>query len=509
MKKIAITLLGALSLVSHATEKPNIVFILADDMGYDSVSGLNEAMGTLKTPNIDKLIPQGMTFSDGHSGSAVCTPTRYGILTGRYSWRSRLKNSVLWDYGRPLIEDEILTYPEFLKQQGYATGMIGKWHLGLDWKDAAGNNANAEVKDQDAFFKNETMKKKLEAVEKSIDFTKPVSGGPRDHGFDFWSGVDLPNMPPYTWIEQRNTLPVPSVMKPDDMFGHPGVMAPGWKLEEILPRIGTESAAWIKDQAKADKPFFLYLSLTSPHTPISPSKPWQGKSVSPYADFIMETDAVVGQVTKALDEAGVAENTILIFTADNGSASHAGQLEQLKKNGVDVRHHFKGQKAQIHEGGHRVPLIVRWPGKVKAGSKCDEVVCLNDFYATTAALLEQKLPENAAVDSTNLLPLLTGEKALLPDRPLVVNHDIGGNFAVRKGPYKLVLTKKPQLYHLGNDPKESKDISAEHPEIAKELAAELAKMIHNGRSTAGPKQQNDGKIPFSKAILAEFPELKQ
>ena len=509
MYKTLFSLLGALSLAAQAADKPNIVFILADDMSYDSVSGLNSAMGPLKTPNIDKLIPQSMTFTDGHSGSAVCTPTRYGILTGRYSWRSRLKSAVLWDYGRPLIEDELLTYPEFLQKEGYTTGMIGKWHLGLDWKDAEGKDANANVKDQDAFFKNAKMKEKLAAVEKSIDFTKPVTGGPLDHGFDYWSGVDLPNMPPYTWIKNRNADPLPTEMKPNDMFGHPGVMAPGWKLEDILPRLGTESAQWIKEQSKQEKPFFLYLPLTSPHTPISPSKPWQGQSVTPYADFIMETDAVIGQVVKALEEAGVADNTILIFTADNGSSAHKGQLDKLKKNGIDVRHHFKGQKAQIHEGGHRVPLIVRWPGKVKAGSKCEEVVCLNDFYATTAALLGKKLPETAAVDSTNLLPLLTGEKELLKDRPLVVNHDIGGRFAIRKGPYKLVLLNKVQLFHLGNDPKESKDISQEHPELVKELAGELAKMIHNGRSTAGPKQKNDGVIPFPKSVLTQFPELKQ
>ena len=250
---------------------PNIVFILADDMSYDSVSVLNPKIGPLKTPAIDTLVSQGMNFTDAHSGSAVCTPTRYGILTGRYCWRTDLKSQVLWEWGRPLIERSRLTVAELLQQQGYHTGMVGKWHLGMTWLDRDGKVANHDIQRHDSYFKKGAPAKRCQATEKRIDLTKPIADGPVNHGFDYYFGVDVPNFPPYVWIENDRLLGNPSVPKPDKIYGHPGPMLPGWKLEKILPTLTAKSVQWIMERSKEDKPFFLYMSLTSPHTPIAPS----------------------------------------------------------------------------------------------------------------------------------------------------------------------------------------------------------------------------------------------
>lgn len=462
--------------------RPNIIFILADDMGIDSVSANNEAMGPLKTPHIDRLISQGMNFTDAHSGSAVCTPTRYGLLTGRYCWRTRLKKAVLWDWAVPLIKPERLTVAELFQQQGYATGMIGKWHLGMTWFDKEGKPANAHLKITDAHFNRESAER-VAAVGRNIDFTRAVRGGPIDHGFDYYFGVDVPNFPPYIWIENDRTVGMPSVPKPRKMYGHPGPMLLGWKLEDILVGLSDKAVSWITEQSKRDKPFFLYLPLTSPHTPIAPSKAFQGKSgISEYGDFVMETDWVVGQVMKALQDTGQAGNTLIIFSADNGTAGPAN-FEELESKGVDLRHNFKGQKCQIHEGGHRVPFVARWPGRIKPGSSCDQTICMNDFMATVADMLDVSLPENAAEDSTSILKLLTGEAAKLPNHPSVVNHSLGGQFAIRKGKWKLVPKPKVQLYDLDADPKESQNLVSSHPEIVKEMTATLERYKKSGRST--------------------------
>ncbi|MDX1564327.1 MAG: arylsulfatase [Phycisphaeraceae bacterium] len=472
-----------LSPKSAAAEKPNIVLILADDMGYDAVSSYNKAMGPLQTPHIDRLRAEGMRFTDAHSGSAVCTPTRYGLLTGRYCWRTPLKKEVLWDYGRPLIEPQRLTVAGLLKQNGYETAMFGKWHLGLNWFDREGKPANGDLKITDAVWKKAGgSRDRILACEKRIDWTRPISGGPLDHGFDSYFGVDLPNMPPYAWIENNRLTAVPSVPKPKRMFGTEGPMVPGWQLDEILPTLTRRTVEWIGGRQDNAKPFFLYFSLTSPHTPIAPSKPFVGKSkISRYADFLIETDWVVGQVTDALEKAGLSDNTLVIFTADNGTAGFA-RFKKLESKGVNLRHTFKGTKGQIHEGGHRVPLIARWPGKTPAGSDCGEVVCLNDFMATVAELLGAALPADAAEDSFSILPLITGRAKNLPDRPMVVHHDYKGNFAIRSSQWKYLPGAKPALYDLEADPKESINLYNQHPKIARRLAETLDRYQQTGRS---------------------------
>ena len=231
-------------------EQPNIVFILADDMSFDSVSANNDKIGNMKTPHIDKLISEGMNFTDAHSGSSVCTPTRYGILTGRYCWRTKLKKSVLWTYGAPLIEKDRLTVAEILREKGYRTAMVGKWHLGLDWRDTNGKIINDELKISDNTFRKGEGPQRIKAMEKNIDFSQPITGGPTDHGFDYFWGVDVPNFSPYVWIKNDRIQGNPSVTKPNKMFGAPGLMLPGWKLEDILPTLGNKASEWITEQSK-------------------------------------------------------------------------------------------------------------------------------------------------------------------------------------------------------------------------------------------------------------------
>lgn len=255
-------------------------------------------------------------------------------------------------------------------------------------------------------------------------------------------------------------------------------MLPGWKLEEILPTLAQKAGEWISEQSKSSQPFFLYPPLTSPHAPIAPSDKFLGKSgISAYADFVIETDWVVGHVMASLEESGVAGNTIVIFSTDNGTSPKAN-FAKLENHGVDLRNHYKGHKAQIHEGGHRVPFVIRWPGKVKQGSVCHETICLNDFMATVADISDFKLPADCAENSTSLLPLITGKQTSLPHRPLVVNHDIAGNFAIRKGKWKLVGNSK--LFDLMMDPKESTDLSAAYPEIVKDLYETLRRYRSGG-----------------------------
>ena len=466
--------------------KPNIVFILADDMSFDSVSSNNDKMGSLKTPHIDSLITQGMNFTDAHSGSAVCTPTRYGLLTGRYCWRTKLKSSVLWDWAAPLIEKNRLTVADLLQKQGYATGMVGKWHLGMTWFDQNGDPANSHLGLRDASFRKDSAER-VALVGRAVDFRKAIRGGPTDHGFEYYFGVDVPNFPPYVWIENDRTLGIPSIPKPNQMYGHPGPMLPGWRLEEILPVLTEKAVSWISRQSLDNEPFFLYLSLTSPHTPIAPSKDFKGKSgIGNYADFIVETDWVVGQIMKALEESRSADDTLIFFSSDNGT-SPVANFKKLQSHGVNLQNHFKGYKAQIHEGGHRVPFVARWPGIIPAGRICDETICLNDLMATLADLLEVSLPENAGEDSASILKLLTGEKTEIAERPCIVNHDIAGNFAIRRGKWKLVLASKEQLFDLDSDPMESVNIAASHPQIVKQMKEILVGYQKSDRSTVKKK----------------------
>ncbi len=476
---------------SKAKSSPNIVFILADDMGIDSVSALNHKSG-IETPYLNKMMTEGMTFTDAHSGSAVCSPTRYGVLTGRYSWRTRMKQGIVGKWQRPLIDQDRLTIGKMLQQCGFNTACIGKWHLGWNWLDSNG-----------------TPTEKLE----EIDFTKPVKGGPTERGFDYCFGDDVPNWPPFVWIENDRLQGVPSDMMEQDASNgvSSGPAMPGWQFEDVLPTITKKCVDYIANRAKKDKPFFLYFPMTSPHTPINPSKRFQGKSgISKYADFIMETDFSVGQVLKALDKHGLSDNTLVIFTTDNGTSPKCN-FDELEQKGAHLRENWRGHKADIWEGGHRVPFIAKWPGVIAPGSKCDEVITLVDFMATAAEVTGFDLPNTAAEDSVSLVSAFRQQKRKGSIHPAIVCHSIKGLFAVRKGKWKVEFcagsagwsspTEKQagelglppvQLYDLNADPKEQNNLYDKKPEIVEELRAILKKYVERGRSTPGAAQTNEG-----------------
>ncbi len=483
--------------------RPNIVLILADDMGYGDVACQNPD-SKIPTPNLDTLAAQGMGFTDAHSPSAVCTPTRYGLLTGTYAWRTALKDSVLWPWDQPLIDAATLTLPGMLSAQGYTTACIGKWHLGWDWATKDGRSIN----DRLPLGKYNT--KIRGPWGNNIDFSKPVAGGPTARGFGYYFGDDVPNFPPYCFIENDRLLGTPDTEKPESMFGLPGPMVNGWDLTAVMPTLATKAVEFIHAKGgevpynKVDgAPFFLYLPLTAPHAPIAPTAEFIGKSgAHRYGDFVMEVDWFVGQVLEALDATGQAKNTLVIFTSDNGSPGRDGENMQGKPNSVRAYGHnpsyiYRGIKTDIWEGGHRVPLLVRWPERVKS-STSDEVVCLTDIMATCAALTGATLPEDAARDSYNLLPLLQGAPVTGTLREATVHHSYDGVFALRQGDWKYIegpgsggwLEKGTeddppvQLYDMKADPRETTNIQGAHPEVVARLAGLLERYKSEGRSVS-------------------------
>lgn len=478
------------SILSAKQERlPNIVFILADDMGYGDVSYLNN-QGKIKTPNLDYLANRGVVFTDAHSNASVSTPTRYGVLTGRYSWRSTLKQGVLKPYESPIITSDRMTLPKMLKKKGYNTACIGKWHLGWNWP---------------------TIDDKVPIDQKEISniaFDKEINGGPCDIGFDCFFGVDAPNYPPYTFIRNRNLEKEVDIYRDVNLNldTRGGSCQQNWDLKKVLPILENEAIAYIDSVSKENKPFFLYLPLTSPHTPIVPDDDWIGKSgLNYYADFVMQTDKVVGSVVNALKRNGVLDNTVLVFTSDNGCSPKA-DFDLLTKKGHNPSYIFRGMKSDLFEGGHHVPCIVyadRFSHRL-----VDQTICLTDFMATFATLVGYPITDDEAEDSYNILPLLeTDFKGEI--REATVHHSVDGSFAIRKGPWKLLLTSTSggwsepkenfskstgcQLYNLDTDPKETTDISLIYPEIVKELREILKRYICEGRSTPGLPQKNDGE----------------
>lgn len=443
---------------SPASEKINIVLILGDDLGHGHVSCLNPK-SKIRTPYIDRLAQQGTLFTDAHSGSAVCSPTRYGLLTGRYAWRTRLVAGVLGPYDPPLIEEGRLTLPAMLRSQGYSTACIGKWHLGWTWP-------------------------RVGAAEP--DFTKPVAGGPTTRGFDYYFGTDVPNYPPYCFIENDRTVGQPADRKTEKTLdGRPGPMLPGWKFDGILPALVDRAVRYIDERAASDRPFFLYVPLTSPHEPVRPSAPFRGKSgLNDLADFLIETDDAVGRIVEAVDRKGLSEKTLVIFTCDNGSSLYAGGAE-LRKLGHEPSAAWRGHKAEIYEGGHRVPFIARWPGRIEAGRKSGELLCLTDLPATIAAAIGATLPADAAEDSYNLLPALLGTSGASPLRDAVVHQAANGQLAVRQGSWKLILphaARGAELYDLAADPAEATNLHEKRTDVVERLTALLAKYKREGRS---------------------------
>jgi arylsulfatase A-like enzyme len=490
--------------------KPNVIFILADDWGIGDVKCLGGETSKIETPHMDALAQQGMIFSDAHTSSSVCTPSRYSVLTGRYNWRSELKSGVLNGYSSNLIETNRPTVAKFMTENGYATACIGKWHLGMDMPTIDGKTPNRPRLSPD------DSGKPLSSDVSNVNWKGTIKNGPNAVGFDYYWGISASlDMSPYIWIHNDKFVGECDVIKAFHLPG-PDRAGPGQKdfrAEDVLPTITQKTVEFI--QSNKDKPMFLYVPLNSPHTPLAPSKEWQGKSgLGPYGDFVMETDWAVGQIVKAVDDAGIADNTLIIVTADNGcspAALSGGDniaFKEGKSEPIDPEAHYassiyRGHKADIFEGGHRVPFIARWNGKVKAGSTFDQPICLVDLYATCAEMLGKELTDEEAPDSVSFLPALLGT-ATGPLREATVHHSIRGNFAIRQGPWKLEMCPgsggwsypRPkrdnfdglppiQLYNLSKDIDETDNVYNQHPEVVKNLKALLTKYVEEGRSTPG------------------------
>lgn len=487
--------LGSMAVLSGCAQqpqeqkKPNIVFIFADDMGYGDVSALNEN-SKIQTTNIDHIASEGVTFTDAHSSSSVSTPSRYSLLTGRYNWRSDLKSGVLMGYNKALISPDRRTIASVLRDQGYQTACIGKWHLGWDW-----NN--------------------IEAGKDSVDFSKPITNGPTTRGFDYFYGIIASlDMAPYVYVENDMPTALPDRETVNDgmKYWRKGPTASDFDHEQTLPNFINRAVDYIHDKSKEDKPFYLYLPLPAPHTPILPIKEYQGKSgLNPYGDFVLMVDDMVGKVMKALKEAGVEDNTIIVFSTDNGCSPQA-KFDELQAKGHYPSYIYRGHKADLFDGGHRIPCVVRWPARVKP-HVVDQTVCLTDFFATFAAVADYQLRDSEGEDSYNILPLLLNEKEGEVIREATVHHSINGDFTIRKGEWKLLLSPgsggwsfpKPgtddeviktlpsvQLYNMQSDPAEKNNVYAEHPEVVKELKDLMIKYVKEGRSTPGTPQKNDG-----------------
>jgi len=481
MKKALIILLGTcLCYNTFSQEKPNIIYVICDDLGYGDIKVLAPKTCKITTPNADKLANEGMIFTDAHSGSSVCTPTRYGVITGRYSWRTKLQHGVVQGFKDDLVAADRPTVASFLKERGYHTAIIGKWHLNFNYLDP---NTNEKLK-------KETNKRALGLP----PIGAKIPDGPISRGFDYFHGF-------------HHARDMKAVIEDDEVILHEDEV-------NMLPRLTRKSVEYIHERAKEKKkPFFLYLPLGSPHAPIVPAKEWKGKSgLGDYGDFVMQTDNVLGEINKALKEHGLIENTLIIFTSDNG-CSKGANIKDLQSKGHYPSAHMRGSKADLWDGGHRIPFIVSWPKVVKKGSKSDQLICLTDLFATVAEINGAKLPNNGAEDSFSFLPALKN-KPLASERIGVVHHSISGHFGYRQNNWKLLLAKgsggwsspnesqskgKPeaQLYDLDKDPSETTNLYKEKPEIADMLLKNLTSDINNGHTRKEANTQND----YNKIIL--------
>ncbi|WP_244651351.1 MULTISPECIES: arylsulfatase [unclassified Lentimonas] len=458
--------------------KPNVVFIFADDMGYGEVQALNPEWGKIPTPHLDKLVSAGMTFTDAHTTSSVCTPSRYGLLTGRYNWRTTLQSFVLGDGDDPLIAADRMTLGHLFREQGYYTAIIGKWHLGFT------NVVPDELKGV------ARPKKTAARYVGPVPTGSQVPDGPITRGFDEFFG----------WHHARS---MSSLIRGDTYIEEIDIV-------EVLPRQNREVSRYIDEKAadaRAGKPFFLYVPISSPHSPIVPAPEWKGKGGlgDDYSDFIVQTDGFVGDVAAALERNGLTDNTILIFSADNGSSGNRSSSEKL---GHRSHGHLSGAKASLLEGGHRVPFILRWPAKVEAGTVSNQLICLSDIMETFAEMFSVDLPDTAAEDSISFLPALYSQPVPEPvSRVDVVHHDKDGRFAIRQGDWKLLLlapkgnkgeNARMQLYNLKDDIGEKKNLIGDYPEKSEAMLELLQSYIENGRSTPGSMQENDADIDLWK-----------
>ncbi len=477
--------------------KPNIVLIYADDLGYGDL-GCYNAKSRIPTPNLDQLAKEGMRFTDAHSSSGICTPSRYALLTGRHHWRDF--HGIVNVFGSSVFKPERLTLPEMLKERGYATAAIGKWHLGWNWDAIRKPEAKPRGEGKKAGWGPE-----------AFDWSKSIPDGPLAHGFDHYFGDTVINFPPYCWIEDDKVVKAPDTMmdttqwkaiKEGNWECRPGPMVSGWDPYQNIPETTRRGVQYIQAQKSSAKPFFLYFAFPSPHAPIIPNDAFDGKSkAGPFGDFVNETDHAIGQLLQALADSGQAENTIVIFSADNGPEHYAYARDE--KFGHWSSSPLRGLKRDIYEGGHRVPAIIKWPGVTQAGTVCTALVSQIDFMATLASALDYPLPANAAEDSHNLLPLLKGAVASV--RTTHVHNTNKEHYAIRHGDWVLIDApsgyisgrnqgweerhgyppddKSPvELYNLTTDLAQKHNVAAAHPERVAELKTLLTKIREQGHS---------------------------
>lgn len=464
--------------------RPNIVIVNADDMGYGDLECYNPH-SKVPTPNMNELAADGVRFTDAHSSSAVCTPSRYSLLTGRYCWRTRLEDGVIFDYEDPLIDADRLTLGGMLQAEGYATACTGKWHLGMGWP------RHEQEDDSSSEFSND-----------AIDFTRPITDGPTERGFDYFFGIRASlDMPPYCFIENDHTVGIPTIEKdPYNPQQREGPMAPGWRDEEVGPRITERAVNFVTEHVTTnpDQPFFLYVPTSAPHRPCTPPDFIDGRSdAGPRGDMVAQVDWTVRQIDATLEALGVQEETLFIVTSDNGARAEC-------YNGRDYGHqsngHLRGQKADIWDGGHREPFIARWPDAVEAGTTCDETICQTDLLATCTELAGASVPADAGEDSYNIAPALLGEDYEGPIREATIHHSLHGHFAIRQGPWKMIPTlgsggftdpvdpdpasdgPNGQLYNLEEDPQEQNNCWTERQDIVERLFNLLERYDREERS---------------------------
>ena len=487
--------------ITRAAEPPNIVIILADDLGFGDLS-CNNPESRIPTPHADRLAREGMRFTDAHSPSAVCTPTRYSLLTGRYHWRTRLKSGVLDGLSPPLIEAHRVTVASLLRDHGYATACIGKWHLGLQWTRKDGTPETLDRAKAGGVRAGD-----------NIDYTRPFTGGPLALGFDHYFGISASlNMPPFCFLQGDRVLHLPTLHQPrmrdaNFLATDEGVRSADFTNYSVLPRLTGEAIEFIESHVEfhRSQPFFLYAPLTSPHLPVVTNQEYRGRSqAGEYGDFVVETDAFVGAILDTLDRLKLTDDTLVLFTSDNGGLYHywepqesddvkhykvTGRAAHIREFGHQGNAWMRGTKADIWEGGHRVPFLVRWPGKTPAGAVSQELVDLTDLLATVADIIDVEVPAGAGPDSVSILPALLAEKPATPVRDHTVHLSLRGVFAIRQGPWKLIphhrgsggfsqpreldSTKEGgppgQLYHLGNDPSETRNVYNRHPDEVQRL----------------------------------------
>lgn len=493
-------------------KKPNIIYILADDMGYGDLSCFNEN-AAFKTPNFDRLAACGEAFTDAHASSAVCTPSRYSIMTGRYNWRSCLKWGVISGFADSILDHERMTVAEMLKANGYKTSAVGKWHMGMGFK-----------KSEDF-----TLSEGFESCD-GIDYSAKIENTPTAFGFDYYYGISGSlDMPPFIYIENDHFTAMPDheTVGYGKGFWRKGPTAPGFVHENVLPELTEKVMERMEYYTQnPEDPFFIYFPMPAPHTPILPTPEYHGKSgTNVYGDFVLEVDGMVGKIMDKAEELGIFDHTIFIYASDNGCSPRAG-FQELLKCGHNPSYIFRGHKYHIYEGGHRIPLLVSWPEKIPAGKRCSQVVCLGDFMATMADLLGYQLPENAGVDSVSNLPVWLNSDA--PEvRKDIIMQAWDGSLSIRRGNWKLEMCvgtggethpgprdtylspngelpamertetapKEPcfQLYDLSTDIGEYVNVIHEHPDIYAELKADLKDYILKGRSTPGAPQTNTGE----------------